>query len=179
MSDRRLGIVLAGGLSRRFGSDKALALADGIALINRAIATLSTSCDEVLVTGRAEAPVPVLADWPRSCMGPLGGVAAGLRHGKAHGYASILTSGVDSLGLNSALLGLLDPAPSYFADQPVVGHWPVGALSVLEDLLESDASHSMRSFADKIGARQVTASFKIANINTPSDLDSWERSHGI
>ena len=43
------GIVLAGGRSTRFGSDKLAALMDGTALLEHAIQSLATVCDEVIV----------------------------------------------------------------------------------------------------------------------------------
>jgi len=47
-----LGAVLAGGQSSRFGSDKALAALGGRTLLERAVASLETHCDGVIVVGR-------------------------------------------------------------------------------------------------------------------------------
>ena len=49
---RVLGVVLAGGQSRRFGSDKALAEIAGRTLLDRAVATLARQVDTVVVAGR-------------------------------------------------------------------------------------------------------------------------------
>jgi len=170
-----LGCVLAGGRSRRFGSDKALAELDGRTLIAQAVDALAGWCEHVVVVGRAEAPAPTRPDWPRPGMGPLGGIAAALRAAQDDGYDAVLTCGVDSLGLPEDLPERLSPAPAYLADQPVVGLWPVQAAAVLEAILTSEGKHSLRQFTDAIGARAVELPAPPANINTPADLAALER----
>ncbi|MEO6093851.1 MAG: molybdenum cofactor guanylyltransferase [Novosphingobium sp.] len=164
-----LGAVLAGGRSTRFGSDKALAELEGHTLIALAVDALSGWCEHVVVVGRALAPAPTLPDWPRPDMGPLGGLVAALHHARDEGYAAVLTCGVDSLGLPEELPALLQPAPAYLADQPVVGLWLPGLAEAAEAMLTGDGPHSMYGFADAVGARAVTAPGS-ANINTPEDL---------
>lgn len=175
-----LGAVLAGGASTRFGSDKALAELDGHTLLMRAVDALDAQCDGVVVVGREEAPAPTLPDWPRAGMGPLAGIAAALHHAADAGYDAVLTCAVDSVGLADAALAELSPAPAYCEGQPVIGLWPVSASPVLDALLESDARHSMRAFAERIGARAVQLSAIPDNINTPADLDAARsRFHGL
>lgn len=165
-----LGAVLAGGKSTRFGRDKALVEIAGRTLLEHAVAALAGWCDEVVVLGRETAPAPTLPDWPAPGMGPLGGLAAALRHGADRGYSSVLSCGVDSL-LPAGLPVVLGRAPAYLASQPVIGLWPTGAAGVLEGLLHSDEKHSMRRFAELVGARRVEIDEPLPNINTPEDLD--------
>jgi molybdopterin-guanine dinucleotide biosynthesis protein A len=165
-----LGAVLAGGRSTRFGSDKALAVLDGRTLLDLAVASLADLCDTVVVVGREAAPVQVLPDRPRAGMGPLGGLAAALHHADAHGYDAVLSCSVDSLGLDAVLRDALEPAPAYVASQPVIGLWPACAALTLDALLAGEGRHSMRAFADAIGARPVQLKRNPANINTPEDL---------
>ena len=175
-----LGVVLAGGQSSRFGSDKALAELGGRTLLARAFDTLSGYCELVVVAGRERGPGHrCIPDWPQGGMGPLGGLAAGLRFARDEGYDSVLTCGVDSVGLPENLLALLSPAPAYLADQPVVGHWPMGAVGEIERILEDSGKHSMRAFAEAINARGVKTASASANINTPADLTAAEIRHGI
>ncbi|MCX6023428.1 MAG: molybdenum cofactor guanylyltransferase [Chloroflexi bacterium] len=76
------GAVLAGGMSRRLGRDKALLELGGLTLLERAIATLGSLADEVIVIGpegRASfaAGARVVPDaYPTA--GPLGGIATAL-----------------------------------------------------------------------------------------------------
>ena len=169
-----LGLVLAGGQSSRFGSDKALAQWNGATLLTRAVDQLSGWCDHVVIAGRAAGPAPCLPDWPKANMGPLGGLAAGLRLAADEGYDCVLSCGVDSPGLPENLPALLAPAPACLAAQPVIGLWPAAASSVLEDILLGDGSHAMRRFADAIGARRVEFALPLANVNRPEDLAAWK-----
>lgn len=170
-----LGAVLAGGLSSRFGSDKALAEYHGHTLIAHAVDMLSGWCEHVIVVGREQAPAPTLPDWPRAGMGPLGGVAAALHHARDEDYEAVLTCGVDSVGLPEDLLKLLSPAPAFLEAQPVVGLWPSGAVEAIESILHGTESHSMRRFTQVIGARPVQVADIPANINTPADLAALQR----
>ena len=175
-----LGAVLAGGQSLRFGSDKALAMLDGRTLLDRAVTALSDLCDAVVVVvGRTSAPVLVLPDRPRAGMGPLGGLAAALHHAGEGGYTAVLSCSVDSLGLDAGLRDALEPAPAYVSSQPVIGLWPASASPVLDALLAGEGRHSMRSFAEAIGARPVQLARNPANINTPADLAAAETHHGL
>lgn len=167
---RWLGCVLAGGESRRFGSDKALALLDGETLLARAVATLAGQCAAAVVAGRAEAPAPVVADWPRAGLGPLGGLAGALRAAREQGFDAVLSIGVDSLGLPTDLGAVLAPGPACLAAQPVVGLWPVATLDVLAAILTGDERRSMLHFADRCGARLVDLAVPPVNVNTPEDL---------
>lgn len=165
-----LGAVLAGGLSSRFGSDKALAEIKGHTLLALAVDALSGWCDHVVVVGRETAPAPTLPDWPAPGMGPLAGLAGALHAAADGGYEAVLSCGVDSPGLPDNLPRLLAPAPACLAAQPVIGLWPVSAASVCEAILESTAKHSMLAFAEAIGARRVDLAASPININSPSDL---------
>ncbi len=164
-----LGAVLAGGQARRFGSDKALAELAGRTLLDHAIAALGAQCDAVVVVGRGDAGVPTVPDRPGPGMGPLGGIAGALRHAREHGFASVLTCGVDAPGLPPDLLASLSPAPAFLASQPVIGHWPVAALAAVEAILAGDGRHSMRALAQACCARAVEGPAP-ANINTLADL---------
>lgn len=173
-----LGAVLAGGMSSRFGSDKAMAELGGRTLMARAVDALSGFCEHVVVVGRELAPAPTLPDWPRPGMGPLGGLAAALHHARDENYQAVLTCGVDSIGLPEDLLALLGSAPACLADQPVIGLWPVSAVEAIEALLTGSDRRSMHRFADAIGARRVDARQPPANINTREDLAAIEARMG-
>lgn len=90
------GVVLAGGVSRRFGRDKRSALVDGVPLLQRAVAVVAAACDDVAVVTHPQRPIPddvvlpghveVLVDDGR---GPLAGLIAGLDHAR-HDRVAVL-----------------------------------------------------------------------------------------
>lgn len=165
-----LGAVLAGGQSSRFGTDKALAELNGRTLLSIAVDRLGGWCDHVVIAGRDYGPAPCIPDWPSPGKGPLGGLAAALHLARDEGYDTVLSCSVDCLDLPEDLPALLSPAPSCLAQQPVIGLWPASAAPVLEDILASDGSHSMRRLADALDARLVETEWTAGNINTPADL---------
>lgn len=175
----RLGCVLAGGQSTRFGSDKAMAALGGKPLLDHAVEQLGRWCDAVVIAGREKGPVECIPDWPAAGMGPLGGMAAALRHAKNHDFTHVMTCGVDSAELPENLLELLSPAPAYLESQPVIGHWKSDAASAVQAILQSEGRHSMLAFAGALNARGVKVASKPANINTPADLAAAEKRNGL
>lgn len=168
---RTLGAILAGGLATRFGSDKALALLDGTALIDRVAERLRPQVDGLVVVGRAHSGIEAVSDRPGPGLGPLGGIAGALHHAAVHGFDSVLTVPCDAPGLPHDLSAIFgnDPA-AYLGDLPVVGRWPVTAAATLDRLLAGSGSRSVRAFADAIGAVARQSPQPIANVNTPDDL---------
>jgi molybdopterin-guanine dinucleotide biosynthesis protein A len=94
-------------------------------------------------------------------------------------FESVMTCGVDSPDVSQETLASLYPPPCYLAEQPVIGHWPVGAAAAIERILEGTGKHSMRAFAEAVGATAVKNAGKPANINSPADLAALEHGHGI
>ncbi|MEP6786462.1 MAG: molybdenum cofactor guanylyltransferase [Sphingomonadales bacterium] len=170
-----LGAILAGGRSSRFGSDKAFAMLRGKRLIDHARNAMAAQCDELVVVGREDG----IPDMPRPGLGPLGGLAGAFHHAQQRGHDLVLSCSVDSVDLPDDLVALFSPAPAYMIDQPVIGLWRVADAPVLDQLLASDARHSMRAFAEIIGSRPVEFAFDVANINVPADLERLEQSHGL
>lgn len=165
-----LGAILAGGQAQRFGSDKAQALYEGARLIDRVAAALAAQCAEVVVCGREEPGFLCLPDWPRPGLGPLGGLAAALRHAAAEGFDFVLSAGVDVPDLPYNLVAtLVGDDAAILESQPVVGLWPVAVAEALEAFL-ADSGRSLYRFADHIGARRVELAAALMNVNRPEDL---------
>jgi molybdenum cofactor guanylyltransferase len=170
-----LGAILAGGQSTRFGSDKALAMLDGRPLIDHVASSLAKQCDALVVAGRTQDGYICADDRPAPDMGPLAGLAGALAYASSNGFSYVLSVGVDAPGIPDDLRAMLEPAPAYVVNQPVIGYWPVTALSLLDDILKSDERHSMLHFIERLGARAVALENSPANINTPADLENLER----
>lgn len=167
---RLLGAVLAGGQARRFGSDKAQALYQGARLIDRVAAALVAQCEALVVCGREEPGFACIPDWPEPGLGPLGGLAAALRHAGEQGYSHVLSAGVDAPDLPHDLAtSLAGEGAAIVESQPVVGLWPVEAGPALEAFI-AGGGRSLYRFADHIGARQIELPAPLMNVNRPEDL---------
>lgn len=166
-----LGAILAGGQARRFGSDKAQALYEGARLIDRVAAALGAQCESVVVCGREEPGFTCIPDWPEPSLGPLGGLAAALRHAEAGGFTHVLSAGVDAPDLPHDISALLaGDGAAIVESQPVVGLWPVAVFPALEAFLR-EGGRSLYRCADAIGARRVELAAPLMNVNRPEDLD--------
>ena len=163
-----LGAILAGGQSRRFGSDKALAMLDGRPLIAHAIAALAAECSSVVVCGRDWPGHTTLPDRPGPGLGPLAGLCAALHHARMTGHGAVLTSACDLPHLPLGLLQRLSPGPAIAAGQPTLGLWPASLADALEAHLLSGI-RSLFSWVEACGVRSVDCG-PLPNINTPEDL---------
>ncbi len=192
---RVTGIVLAGGRSRRMGSDKAALLFGGRPLLQRTVAALAEVADEVVVVlapGRKlpplECPRPVrVAADPVEGEGPLVGIAAGLRAASA---PVALVVAVDMPFLRPALLRLLAEraaagsrcvVPIYEGrPQPLCSAWRREALEVVEAQVET-GERAVMSVARTLDAeRLLPAAWRAAdpdgrsfvNVNTPEEFEA-------
>lgn len=166
-----LGAVLAGGQSRRFGSDKAVATFESAPLIEHVIAALQVRTSAIVVCGRVMAGYTSLADRPHAGLGPLGGLAAALDYARQHGFDAVLTAPCDTPRLTDDLLAGLVAAgsPVFVAASPVVGVWPASLAQHLDRHLAESDDRSVRRWALAVGARPIELG-DVANINTVEDL---------
>lgn len=169
---RLLGAVLAGGQSRRFGSDKALAELDDRPLIAHAVAALEPYVATVAICGREFADHVALADRPGPGLGPLGGLAAALRHAADHGFDAVLSIGCDMPVLPAALVEALltAGAPAAVRALPICGLWRASDADRLDEQLAESDDRSMRGWLAKCDGQWLDGDIKLANINTPEDL---------
>lgn len=170
----RLGAIFAGGQARRFGGDKAAALAGGVPLIERVAAALGAQCDAVVVVGRDWAGLPRVEDRPAPGLGPLGALSGALAHGAAQGFGEVLTSGCDLPDVPRDLAAALAPGPAVIAGQPLLGLWPTALAATLAAWLARQEDRSMRGWIAAAGARAVAPAAPVANINTRAELAAYE-----
>jgi len=171
MRPRILGAIIAGGRSRRFGSDKALAELDGRTLLDHVISGLAPQTAALVICGREIPGRTCLPDRPRPGLGPLGGLSAALHFAAARGFDAVLTSACDTPQVPTALADTVaGDFPVIVADQPLFGYWPTGLASEIDFYLAAGSSLAVSHWADWAGARHVRLPEEIANINTPADL---------
>ena len=168
-----LGAILAGGKSRRFGSDKAVALVDGRPLLDHVAAALGAQSDALIVCGRDWAGMTGVSDRPAPDQGPLGGLCAALHHARAHGFDTVLTAGCDILPLPANLPALLGAASVVVAGQPLIGLWRADLADRLDHHLAAPTDRSMRGWIAASGARTIVLDTIFHNFNTPDDLAAF------
>src|SRR3546814_19588934 len=92
-----LGALSAGGQSRRFGSDKALAVIEGKPLLYHVIDALQPQVDTLVMCGRKWPELACLADRPEPDQGPLAGLCAALHPARENDFQAVLTAGCETL----------------------------------------------------------------------------------
>ena len=174
-----LGAVLAGGGSRRFGSDKAMALLHGKSLLAHALDAVGRHAQTVVLCGRTEAGFTCLVDRPAPDLGPLGGLNAALHHAAAHGFAGVLCTGCDMPVFPEALAqALIGDGPAIVEDQYLMGYWPAALAPTLDAHLGGGQDRSVRAWLAVAQPRVVPAP-RLPNINTQEDLRRLEERGAI
>lgn len=183
------GLVLAGGRSSRYGSEKAVARFDGETLLERELAVLRGDCAALAVSARPESGaatlaaslgLPVLPDADGAPDGPLAGVAAGLRWAAGLGAEALVTLPCDMphapQDLARRLIAGRGDAFAAFATtaegvHPLCALWSIDLLASLDSAL-ADGHPAVQGFLADVGAATVrfedAAAF--ANMNRPGDL---------
>ncbi|MFI4934266.1 MAG: molybdenum cofactor guanylyltransferase [Caulobacterales bacterium] len=191
---RTAGVVLAGGRSRRFGSDKAAAMLAGRPLLDWTLARLDGFCAEVAVAAPAESDAGELAsalsrvlltDAPGHPEGPLAGVAAGLVWAAARGFEVLATLPCDAPLVTDEvfdrLFAALEGAGGAYAvtadgPQGLVALWRTDQAETLLRRLAAGEHPPVREALAAADGRAVmfedAALFR--NLNTPEDLATAE-----
>lgn len=184
-----VGLVLAGGQSRRFGSEKAVVRLGERTLLEWALDVLREGCETLAVSAPAGSGAEavaqglglrVLTDDPAHPDGPLAGVAAGLRWAGSLGAAHLATLPCDTphapLDLVARLHAAGGEAFAAYAEtadgaHPLCALWSIDLLVSLESEL-ADGHPPVRAFLGDVGGVAVTFADAAAfvNVNRPDDL---------
>ena len=171
-----IGVVLAGGASRRMGErDKVLEDVGGETLLARAVRRLGEQVDHVMVSGPAEladhCDATVVPDGIAGRAGPLAGVLAAL---DAIDAPALVTAAVDTpffpFDLVERLAG--DGIAIARSDRrlhPVFACWPAAVREPLRRFLEA-GDRKIMLFAEAHGYRAVDFDNDFFNVNTPDEL---------
>jgi molybdopterin-guanine dinucleotide biosynthesis protein A len=178
------GLVLAGGRSRRFGSDKRIATFEGVELVRRAYDTLCSVVDGVVfvATGAERERLPgieramlLVDEMPDR--GPLGGLAAGLRHSRrgvlvlAADLPRIKRSTLEAV----ARVGRSSPRAVALRGirgwEPLVAWYPRSALETVVLVMRSPRPAPFLVL-ERLGAQAlpILEADEFINVNTPEDL---------
>lgn len=195
MADREqvLGVILAGGANRRFGSHKALARIGRRTILETTVESLSRAVDHIGIVANEPLPyrqagVPIRPDV-RPGLGALGGILTAVRWAREEDRDAALVLGCDMPFLVSELLGRLvreagpdrvvlpaSDGPRGF--EPLCGAYGVSAIGPIERALER-GDRAIVSFFDDVdlhilGFDAVSAygdpTKLFWNVNRPEDL---------
>lgn len=164
-----LGAIIAGGASRRFGSDKALAEFAGKPLIEHVIAGLLPQVERLVIVGRDHPGFSRIDDRPAPDMGPIGGLCGALNYGQLHNFDAVLCAPCDTPGLPADLAARLSPGPSVALGQRIIGLWPISLAPVLVEWLAGGGSRALHAWVTVAQAREVDCG-RFRNINHAGDL---------
>jgi len=179
LCDHIVGVVLAGGLSRRMfadrggSGDKALLDLAGRSMIGHVIEKLAAQTRCVIVNANGDPGrfqslgCPVVADTVDGFVGPLAGVLAGMRWAASHhpDASHIVTASADAPFLPDDLAvrlrqaadskpGAIAMARSNGEIHPVIGVWPVALADDLEVALRSGV-RKVLAWTDRHGTLPV------------------------
>lgn len=161
MTPELLGVVLAGGASRRMATDKAWVSAGGEPMLVRVLTALARATSDVLVVGRSDSSIgwPTTPDDAPGPRGPLLGIATALRHAGGRG---VLAVAVDHPFVRSETLRqLAHLAQPGWAVVPVANGvrqvtcaaYPAGCADNAARELEQDGS--LQRLLDRLEVREV------------------------
>ena len=168
---KRLGAIIAGGQSRRFGSDKAAVLIEGKALINHVADGLRPQVDALVVVGREWPGLLSIPDHPNPQMGPLGGLCGALCYAQLGGFDAVLTTGCDTLPVADYAKLVTSEVPRVALGQRLSGLWPASLAGALARHLANETNWSVRHWMATCGAVEVDLGVEFHNLNRVSDLE--------
>jgi molybdopterin-guanine dinucleotide biosynthesis protein A len=201
MSARKhiLGVVLAGGNSRRFGREKAFGDLGGESIIAHVIALFKPQVGRLIINANGDPArfegfgLPIEADRDHPGLGPLSGLLAAFDWAAQHapGATAIATVSSDVPFLPADLVERLVQegsggaaiAKSGNRRHPTIAVWPIAVRDAVEDAL-SQQSLSIDGFARSLDAIAVEFPMRevggealdpFFNINTPDDLAAARR----
>jgi molybdopterin-guanine dinucleotide biosynthesis protein A len=179
MAEAVTGLILAGGKSRRFGTDKAYHLIAAKPMIEVVFTAMAEVVDPIWIsvqdaTKRYPISIPHIPDVYPGC-GPLGGVHAGL---KAARTPWVLVVACDMPHVTPEVIRAIIECTTEEFDvivacddngrrHPVCACYSTSIVSIIEEHLEAD-SYAMMALLEKLKVREVAvADSALQNINSP------------
>lgn len=176
----RSAIVIAGGMGRRIGAEKALLDLGGRPLIQRSVDRLFLVADEVIVVARDQSqadllrkivPGARLACDRVSGYGPVAGVLSGMAAARGRYAAAV---GCDLPFLNTAVIErLFDLAGGYEGVVPVHKNGKLEPLHAVYDAkkMEEACEHALKTGVRRISAPASELKARLLPVESLRDLD--------
>lgn len=190
-----IGVLFAGGQSKRMGCDKALLEIEGTPLWRRQWQTLRAVCAKRAVSARQNPSwLPAEAVWiadDTTAQGPLAGLSAALGYARTTGHSHLLALAVDlpsmSAVLLRSLLNVCSPGvgaikQTHAAFEPLCTVYPVETLEAVQSQIYA-GNWKLQALIEtlihkghlKLQEASTTETHFFTNLNTPED---WEDLQG-
>ena len=193
-----LGVILAGGKSSRFGSNKADAHLGDKTLLEHTISKVEKNFLEVLIVSNNESikinkkNVFLVKDFIKGQLGPLIGILSAMKWIEQYNkkYKWIATFPCDSPFFDDLIIEKLKNCSIsndhllFFLNSRkkrhnIFGLWSLKLIDILEEDIRSNNFRKVELWADKIGVQKIevnTEGFdKFLNINTLGDLEDAKK----
>ena len=193
-----LGVILAGGKSSRFGSNKADAHLGDKTLLEHTISKVEKIFLEVLIVSNKESikinkkNVFLVKDFIKGQLGPLIGILSAMKWIEQNNkkYKWIATFPCDTPFFDDSIIEKLkncslsnDHSLFFLNSQKkrhnIFGLWSLKLIDILEEDIRSNNFRKVELWADKIGVQKIevnTEEFdKFLNINTLGDLEDAKK----
>jgi len=195
-----LGVVLAGGLSRRMeGPEKSLLNLGNKTLVSHVADRLRQQTSKVILNANGDTSrfsklgLEIQSDTVEGFVGPLAGVLAGMRWAKANSKAThLITAAADTPFFPNDYISQMQKevqsknaeialASSNDRHHPTFGLWPINLADALENFLVEEGNRKVMLFVERYRYCQVN--FKnlkndidpFFNVNTPDDMTKAEQ----
>ena len=193
-----LGVILAGGKSSRFGSNKADAHLGDKTLLEHTISKVEKNFLEVLIVSNNESikinkkNVFLVKDFIKGQLGPLIGILSAMKWIEQYNkkYKWIATFPCDTPFIDDSIIGKLKNCSLsndhllFFLNSRkkrhnIFGLWSLKLIDILEEDIRSNNFRKVELWADKMGVQKIevnTEGFdKFLNINTLDDLEDAKK----
>ena len=193
-----LGVILAGGKSSRFGSNKADAHLGDKTLLEHTISKVEKNFLEVLIVSNNESikinkkNVFLVKDFIKGQLGPLIGILSAMKWIEQYNkkYKWIATFPCDTPFFDDSIIeklkncSLSNDHLLFFLNSRkkrhnIFGLWSLKLIDILEEDIRSNNFRKVELWADKIGVQKIevnTEEFdKFLNINTLGDLEDAKK----
>ena len=189
-----LGIVLAGGRSKRFGQDKSEVKLGDKTLLEHTLCKIKSKFNKILIVGNKNTvkDYTIINDCIDGQLGPLVGVLSAMKWIKKNNfsYSWVATFPCDTPFFNISIIekfikaSKLNDSLLYFVKSKekrhnVFGLWSLKLIETLEkDIIENNY-RKVEKWANKIGVKTINVSYDnidpFFNINTKEDLIEAEK----
>ena len=184
-----LGVILAGGKSKRFGEDKRKVKLNGKTLLEHTLDKIKSKFNTIIIVSNNK----IIKDYItiKDCIdgqfGPLVGVLSAMKWIKKnnHSYNWIITFPCDTPFFNISIIDKFNKAAKlndsllYFAKSDnkrhnIFGLWSLKLIEILDkDIIENN-HRKVEKWANKIGVKTINVSYKridpFFNINSKEDF---------